>query len=296
LRILIEASGSLVSGYLIKIIKQSGHEVVSSDIDDFNHAKVLSDDFIIFPKSTRSDLWDVVEKELISKKIDMVIPSFDATLLQWSEKKEYFEKLGIEIIISEKETIEIFSDKWKTYNFFNSVDVLTPKSSLSQEFLLVKPRRGRGGSGVYIGKEKQNMEDMISQEFVDGIEYTVDCFFDKSNHPVYIIPRKRLDVKDGKSTKGIVVQHKVIENQIREISNKIKFIGPINFQCIETANDDLYFIEVNPRIAGGMALGIEASENWISLIVDNIINNIKINPKSIQYGLKMVRYYDECFI
>jgi hypothetical protein len=49
----------------------------------------------------------------------------------------------------------------------------------------------------------------------------------------------------------------------------------------------------------GMALGIAATENWISLIINNIVlgrpvNYEKINP--VKYGLKMVRYYEECFI
>jgi carbamoyl-phosphate synthase large subunit len=53
---------------------------------------------------------------------------------------------------------------------------------------------------------------------------------------------------------------------------------------------------VNPRIAGGMALGFAATENWIDLIVDNYINNKEVIAKPIQYGLRMTRYYSECFI
>lgn len=296
MRFLIESSGSLISGYLIKVIKESGNEVIASDIDDFNHAKYLADDFIIFPKSDHPELWNIIENELLLNKIDIVIPSFDITLSQWASKKEYFESLGIKIIISPFETIKIFCDKWETYNFFRSINIRTPRSSLKQEFGLVKPRTGSGGSDIYIGTQKKSMQGKISQEFIEGIEYTIDCLFNKEGKPIYIIPRKRLDIKDGKSTKGIVVEHKIIQDNIKKIAQNIKFIGPINFQCIGTKNKDIYFIEINPRIAGGMALGMAASENWISIILDNIIGNKDITPKKINYGLKMVRYYDECFI
>ena len=63
----------------------------------------------------------------------------------------------------------------------------------------------------------------------------------------------------------------------------------------ETDLDNAYRINaIGPR-----NLGIAATENWISLIINNIVlgkpvNYEKINP--IKYGLKMVRYYEECFI
>jgi carbamoyl-phosphate synthase large subunit len=139
------------------------------------------------------------------------------------------------------------------------------------------------------------MDGMISQEMVHGEEYTVDVFFSKDFKPIYIVPRKRIDVKDGKSTKGMVVNNPKIDKLITKISNNIKFLGPINFQLFETKKGGLFLIEVNPRIAGGMALGFAASENWINLIVENILNEKTISVKNIDYGLKMTRYYSECF-
>jgi len=295
-KILIEATGSLVSGYLIKAIKGSGNICIASDIDDFNHSKCLADEFIIFPKNNESDLWDKIENILIENKISIVIPSFDETLLGWAGRKEYFLKMGVHIIISDTNTIDTFLDKYKAYLFCKSIDILTPKTSLSQEYLLVKPRTGRGGKGIYVGNKSISMKDMISQEFIEGKEFTVDCFFDNNGNPIYIIPRLRINVQNGKSTKGVVVKHKRIEIYIKRISENIRFTGPVNFQFIENKSKDLYFIECNPRIAGGMALGFAASENWINLIIKNFINKENIRPKSIKYGLKMVRYYDECFI
>ena len=295
-KIFIEASGSMVSGYLIKAIKESGNICVASDIDDFNHSKCLADEFVLMPKSSEPNLWDKIEKILLKNKIDIVIPSFDETLLGWAEKKEYFLKKGVHIIISDINTIKIFTDKYEAFLFCKSIGILTPNTSLSQDYLLVKPRSGRGGKGIYIGTESINMQNMISQEFIKGKEFTVDCFFDRSGKPIYIIPRLRINVKDGKSTKGIVVKHKKIEMYIKKISENARFYGPVNFQFIEDKNKQVFFIECNPRIAGGMALGFAASENWINLIIKNFINKEKIIAKNIKYGLKMVRYYNECFI
>lgn len=296
MRILTEASGSLVSAYLISAIKESGHTAVASDVNKENHAICLADEFVVFPYSNNPKLWEIIEEELIKFNIDMVIPSFDETLLGWAKRKEYFKQKGIHILISDEKSLNTFLDKYTAYKFCNTHNIPTPKTSLAQDFQLIKPRFGRGGSGIYIGDEAQDMYEMISQELINGLEYTVDCLFDNESQPIYIIPRIRLDVKDGKSTKGIVVKHDLIVKYVKQMSKQVKLIGPINFQFMEKEDKSLYFLEVNPRIAGGMALGIKASENWIDLIIQNFIENKNIAPKEINYGLKMMRYYAECFI
>ena len=298
MNILIEASGSLTSGYIIKAIKNSGNRVIGSDISDFNHAKLMCDDFILMPKHNDKNLWGKITKLLDDYNIDIVIPSFDETLLGWSEKVNFFRNKNIRVILSPIETIKTFQDKWFAFLFFKNLGILTPESSLKPKFEIIKPRIGRGSLGIFVNdfKSKIDMTNMISQKKIIGQEYTVDCFFDNSYEPVYIIPRKRLNIIDGKSSKGIVVKNLEIENIVKRISSNIKFIGPINFQFFITTNNDIYILEINTRIAGGMALGFAASENWIELIIKNLINNRKITPKKVKYGLKMSRYYDEIFI
>ena len=67
-------------------------------------------------------------------------------------------------------------------------------------------------------------------------------------------------------------------------------------QCFEDSEGGIKFTEINPRVAGGMALGFAASENWISLIMKNILEKESIETKKIVFGLKMLRYYDELFV
>lgn len=298
MKILTEASGSLTSNYIIKAIQEAGFEAVGSDISEFNHAKVLCNDFIVMPKVDDEKLWEKTLELLKKHKVDAVLPSFDETMLEWAERAEFFKQNGITVFISEIKTIEIFQDKWNTYKFFNSIGIDTPKTSLDASYELIKPRLGRGGSGIFTNTYKDDfkMDGNISQERVDGVEYTVDVFFDYKNKPIYIVPRKRIDVKDGKSTKGVVVKNERIDEEIKKIASQINFRGAINFQLFLTSNGEIVFIEINPRIAGGMALGFASTENWIKLMVDNLIYKKNISPKKVQYGMNMFRYYDEVFI
>ncbi len=298
MKFFIEAVGGLTSGYLIKAIKESGNSVTGSDINADNHGRYLCDDFAVVPPYSDLHLWEKMEKILKEKNIDVVIPSFDETLLGWAKIKEDFANKKISVIVSPIETIEIFQDKWKTYEFFVSIGIPVPKTSLSEEYGLIKPRQGRGSVGIFDKPEgvPVDMEGRISQEKIIGEEYTIDTFFSIDGEPIYIVPRKRIAVREGKSTGGRVIKNTHMENLITTIAKHIRFVGPINFQLILTASGDILFIEVNPRIAGGMALGFAATENWIKLIIENLIKRNQIIPKKICYGMQMFRYYAECFI
>lgn len=149
------------------------------------------------------------------------------------------------------------------------------------------PLRALWGGGQY--------DHYLTQEQIFGEEYTIDCLFDFKGKPIYIIPRKRIGVRDGKSTHGEVCDVVAINQAIKKIAKEIELIGAINFQAFLTQEGELYFIEVNPRLGGGSALAFAASENWIALMIENLINKKEIQPKPIRYGLKMARRYTEVF-
>lgn len=295
MRILTEASGSLVAGYLIRAVQEAGYQAVGSDLDTCNAGFCLADDFMIMPRHDDPGLWSYLGRKLEEEEIDIVIPSFDETLLGWAERRKDFERKGTFVCISPFETIRTFQDKWETYRFFCSVGIPTPATSLEKTYPLVKPRAGRGSVGIQITDEEVSMEGMISQELLEGTEYTVDAFFGRDGRPIYIIPRKRIGVQHGKSTRGIVCCHAGIEDYIRKMASAIEFSGPINFQCFVN-EEEIKFIEINPRVAGGMALGFAASENWVKLIVEHLLEGKPVNPQPVRNGMQMVRYYAECFI
>jgi carbamoyl-phosphate synthase large subunit len=296
-RILTEASGSLTAGYLIKSIREAGHVCVASDIDPHCFGSVLADEFVLMPRASDPDLWQKIERLLVEARIDVVIPSLDETLLGWSERRvSLYERLGVRVVLSDPETVAICQDKWRTYEFFVANAVPTPATSLSQDYPLVKPRFGRGGSGVRIANQPVDMTGMVSQELLTGTEYTIDVFCDRDAQPVYVVPRRRVGVLRGKSTGGVVEQNESISGWVREVCRRLRFVGPVNLQCFVLPDGSVRFVEINPRIAGGMALGFAATENWIGLIVRNIVGGEPIVPVPIQCGLEMRRYYAEVFV
>ena len=117
---------------------------------------------------------------------------------------------------------------------------------------------------------------------------------DLDGNPVYIVPRKRILVESGKSVKGEVVRDDEIRYYVTRILNATQFVGPIDIQCIRSSNG-LFFTEINPRIAGGLSLSMAATDNWFGLI-QRMLKGEEIRPKSVQYGLVMLRFYSDLII
>ena len=187
-KILTEASGSLTSAYLIEAIKKAGFFPVASDIDPECVGRYLAHDFIEMPSKDDKNLWEKTLGKLISHKIDIVIPSLDETLLGWAQKKEEFLQHGVHTIISNPQTVKIFQDKWLTFQFFRQAGIPTPLTSLEQKYPLIKPRNGRGSKGIKVTSEFVHMEGMISQELLEGEEYTVDVFATNNQNLFILFP------------------------------------------------------------------------------------------------------------
>ena len=296
MRVLIEAAGSLVTPSTMKNIKKAGYTVIATDADSKSFGQYLADEFYTVPFASDPGSKDYLAKLCEEKKVDLVVPTLDEGMLSWSLMSDELKRKGTHVAISCPETIEICEDKWLTYKKFVENDISTPATSLDNIYPLVKPRNGRGGQGIRINDKTVNMDGMISQELLKGEEYTVDVLCDLNGEPIYIVPRRRLTVKEGKSTAGIVVENSEVIEGVRKICKAFAFSGPVNIQCFVCEDGKVRFTEINPRLGGGTALGMAATENWFPLIADMFVyeKNIKASSR-VQYGLKMSRYYNEIY-
>ena len=254
----------------------------------------MSNKYIKIPSYKNPNLWKTLIRILKKNKINWVIPSFDETLRGWSNKIDFFKKKKINILLSPKNTVNTFTDKWLTYNAFLKAGLPTPATSLKKKYDLIKPRHGRGSRGIFITQKKIKMKGLVSQKKLNGKEFTADCLFDLDGNAVYIVPRTRDKIIGGKSVSSKIFKNKEIENYVIKLSKFYSFIGPINIQGFIHKNK-IKFTELNPRVAGGMALSWAGTENWFKLWFNKIIKKKKIKAKKIKYGLTMNRYYSEIY-
>ena len=290
-KVLTEANGGATAKYMVDAIIDARHEPIGCDINQNTICSALGFDSFIVPKAIHESFWETMPLLIKKHKITDVIPTLDETLLGWSTRKEYFKSVGCLIHISPPKTLEIFLDKWKTFNFFKKNEFPTPNTSLENIFPLTKPRNGRGAVGIELNNVDREMIGLISQEVCSGQELTIDVFV-YNNKPLYIVPRSRDQVVNGKSTVSSVLKHDKIEQYIYKLCEKIQFSGAFNIQCFLNGND-IKFTELNPRFGGGTALAFTATENWIEVLLNGLSDSWM--PKDVDYGLKMTRFYNDYF-
>ena len=167
---------------------------------------------------------------------------------------------------------------------------------------IMKEIRGVGSTTIQIIDSQNNIpskipDGMMIQEFISGEEYTVDCYSSYFNDDFRCVVRKRKEVKNGMSIKGEIISHPKIEKICKKIHKTLKYKGVSNIQFIENEKD-IFFIEINPRFAGGGTLTYKNGFNIPAIAINELIMNKTFDPQKDHnplIGAKMVRYLQETF-
>jgi len=319
IRVLRTAAGCMAAIGLIEELMERGVEVICADADPLSVGLYYCKKGYVIPRGDDPNFIPTIFK--ISKKehVNGIISGPEEEILSLSKHKELFIKENIIPLVPDYESALICSDKLKTFNFFMKLGIPTPTTLLvengridekllkTMDFpVVLKPRFGRGGRGIYIAQNKNELKfylskisksDYLIQELIQGVECTIDVFSDLNGEPLSIVPRKRLAVESGIAVKSQTFYDKEIIEYAYRITKKLNLIGPANIQCIIDKSDNVpKFIEINPRFGGGSILSIKADPT----IVENLIRIIKgenpIRSRGFKVGLIMLRYYSEVYI
>ena len=82
-----------------------------------------------------------------------------------------------------------------------------------------------------------------------------------------------------------------------KLAERIGLIGHITIQCFKNDNDELKFIEINPRFGGAAHAGIKAGGDT-PLFIMKLMQGEKVKPIIGNYkkNLTMLRYTQDIFM
>ena len=295
---LITSAGRRVE--LIKIWRESidkffGKEskLYACDLNPYLSAACqYADEFFQICGCHESHFSEVLLKECIEKDIKIIIPTIDTELLALAKAKSYFKLKGIEIIISDLDLIEACINKNKTENLFQLQNVQYPKR-LDVENLTFpcfkKPVIGNSGEGTKIidsidklsGEDFKN-DQFIFQEYVDQSweEFSLDLYYDKNSILKGCIPRKRLEVRNGEISKGLVQRNQLYFKILNDFNFLKGAKGVITLQVFYKESFSNYLaIEINPRFGGGYPMSHYIGGTFPDMIIREYIfkEDIKFN-------------------
>ncbi len=296
MNVLVEAVGSPAWPTLLPYLRAAVGRIVALEIDPLAVGASLVDHCIMVPPYGELRSVDRFLSVCEEHRIDVVLPSVNEGLHLWAREAPRFAERGTRVVISPPETIATFQDKWETYRFFREHGIPTPATSLRHEHELLKPRIGRGGAGSVCAPPdpRTHLEGYVSQRLVRGREISVDALCGRDGRPVYLVQRERLAVESGLCVRGRVVDEPAVETWARRVLDAAHFVGIVNLQCFVEGGDVL-FIEVNPRIPGGLSLSMRATENWIAALL-KLLDGEPIEPVPVRVGTTMLRHWSDVFL
>lgn len=313
IKILITSAGSTNGVNVIKALrnqKELDLLLIAADINPLAAGFFLSDKYYKIPPAHASQFIPTLIRICKKEKIKIIIPTFSYELPFLAKNKLMFAKEGIKMAIPDYEILLITMNKLKTCEYFKKIGIPFPKIFTEKEIknkkvkfpVIIRPIEGSASKDVVIAKNqkelsffKEYVKDSFVQEFVKGVEYTIDGICDLEGKMIAASPRIRLEIKGGLAVKSIIVKDNQMINYVKKIVQGLKIIGPFNVQCIKTKRG-IKFIEVNARFpSGGLPLTVKAGLN-IPLILIKILLGEKITKPKITPNLVMSRYWDSMIL
>ena len=302
-KILVTAVGTATSIGIIKRIRKERPQwvVIGTDINKYGYTagSLLVDKYYSVPYATEKNHLSEIKRIIEDNNVDYLWPINDSEIRIISRKGKNL----CDHIMANPEVITLVFDKYVTARKMRDIGVMIPRSiEPSDGFVgkcIIRKKEGVGSTGIRIvdrwGNETVDKDEFV-QEFVDGTEYTVDVLCDRQGIPMYVIPRKRLEVKAGVSTKAEIIEDKEIISTVERILNELVLPGFSNIQFIRSCDGKLFFIEINPRIGGFSSASLLAAPEMFPTFVRLIENNdsqCRELNKGVAWGMIVTRYYEE---
>lgn len=234
-----------------------------------------------------SELFTFMKSEKILK--EMGIRTFLPTLQQFEERHksnlpQYGEKYGVKVPYSEP--IGCIMDFKKIEDKFEYPVVVKGKfydAFIAYDFEQV---------GIYFNKIAAKWGlPIVIQEFVKGTEVNVVALGDGNGNTIGAVPMRKTYITDkGKGWGGITLEDPVMLDLTYKIISQTKWRGGMELELIRTSSNELYMIEINPRLPAWVYLAVAAGQNLPEALV-LLAMGVDIKPfTQYEVGKMFIRY------
>ena len=280
MNILLTAIGSMSALCAINKLHEAGHKVIGCDIypEEWHYEASLCDVFKQAPYANTEEYIPFLIQVAKENDVNYIFPLTDLEIDIINGQREVFEKEGIVVCISSKETLAVARNKYVLFKTFEdddkvlSVPTLTSVDDLSTLTYpcVAKPKGGRSSEGLcYLESANQlnNIKDKtnyIFQEKISGSICTIDYVRDVETGKCFCVPREELlRTKNGAGTTVKVFHDKALEDLVDYIGQKLNICGAVNMEFIKNENG-YYLIDINPRFSAGIAFSCKTGYDFIN--------------------------------
>ena len=310
--------------YLLKYFKENlavGDKVVATDMQLSAPALQMADVKIQVPAVYDPEYVNVTLNICKEQEISVLLSLNDLELPILAENKARFEEIGVKVIVSDPQVIDIAFDKYKTAQWVESLGLVTPKTYVRLEDvkkaleigevefpLFMKPRWGSGSIGLesiadmeeldiyynlLMKKIKKTIlatasvgdEYIMIQEKLTGSEFGLDIMNDLNGKNVGVSVKQKLAMRAGETDKAMTVDIPEVREMGRKIGEALGHIGNLDVDIMQRADGAYCVLELNPRFGGGFPFSYEAGVNMPKAIIQ-WAKGEEVDPQMLQpeYG------------
>jgi carbamoyl-phosphate synthase large subunit len=277
--------------YFVKELSGKGC-VVAADCSELAPALYEADKHFIVPRMNDERYLDIILSICKEQKIKAVLSLIDPELSLLAKHKQDFLDIGTVPIISDYDVVEMCFDKYSFYKYLVQNNFKTVRSYIDKELfykdveagiinypVFVKPVRGSASININKVNTKEEIDllfdrfdNLMIQEYMDGIEYGADVYIDMiSGEPVAIFTKEKIKMRAGETDKSVSKKDKELFGLIEKFVKTAGFKGIIDIDIFKV-NNEYYISEVNPRFGGGYPHAYESGVNIPKMIINNIDN------------------------
>ena len=318
--ILFTSAGRRVS--LVKLFKQAlvdlnlPGRIITADLRQNAPTRFVADAHEQVPRVTDENYIDQLVSICQEHQIRLVVPLIDTELDLLALNQTAFCAIGVKLLVSSPEAVDIGRDKRNTHDFFLSIGMNTPRIMDAEALLrskedeqsyypvMLKPAAGSASAGITkirnareLAFFREYIPDAIVQEFVRGDEYTLDILVDFVGRVRCVVPRLRIETRAGEVSKAMTVKNPAIIEAGKRVGEALPgAVGCITAQCFLKQNGGVSVFEINPRFGGGFTHAAHAGANFPRWIIEWMVGrDPEIAIDGWSDGVVMLRYDAEIF-
>lgn len=293
--------------------------VIAADLQLSAPAMSAADIKLQVPRVYAPDYVDVILTICEKYEVRLLISLNDLELPILANNKSRFDAIGVKLMISSPEVINICFDKYLTYQFIQSIGLQMPVTYVDIEKtkaalvigelhypLILKPRWGSGSIGLEIVEDDEELDmaykmlrkkvkksilglasvgdDYIMiQQMIDGQEYGLDIMNSLDGEFQAVSVKRKLAMRSGETDKAITVDMPEIRLIGQQIAMALRHCGNLDCDILEK-DGQYYIIDLNPRFGGGYPFSHIAGVNMPKAIIE------WAKGKAVPASLLMPRY------
>lgn len=244
----------------------------------------VADKAFALPRVTAAGYVDRLLELCVAQRVGLVVPTIDTELLDLARARDRFAREGVQVVVSDEPLTRRCRDKRQAAALFEELRMAAPLVMAPDALCFpcfAKPYDGsRSVRAVKLATAADLTEamradpELMFTEYVDGShdEYTVDAYFGRAGNLCCLVPRHRVEVRDGESSKGVTRRNHVYDYLLQRLGRIEGARGCLTLQLFAHPGRTHYVgVEINPRFGGGYPLSYAAGANYPGWLIDEYL-------------------------